>query len=146
MNAALLACVASSFFMAGLAWFVQVVHYPIFPLVDRARFPEFHDLHSRATSFVVVIPMTVELLSSIVLAIDPPEGTGALALAGAILAVAIWALTGAVLAPMHGRIGREGPTEANLRRLVLLSWPRTALWSLHAIVVLAILERVVASS
>jgi hypothetical protein len=145
MNAALLACVASTLFMAGLAWFVQVVHYPLFPLVDRARFPEFHDLHSRTTSLVVLIPMTVELLSSIVLAIDPPEGTGPLALAGAILAVAIWGLTGAVLAPLHGRIGREGPSEANLSRLVRLSWPRTTLWSLHAIVALAILERVVGS-
>lgn len=143
MNAVLLASVASTLFMVGLAWFVQVVHYPLFPMVGEAGFPAFHDAHSRSTALVVIFPMTVELLSSIALAVDPPEGTGLLALAGAILAIAIWVLTAAVLAPMHGRIGREGPTTPNLGRLVRLSWPRTILWTLHGVVVVAMLGKVV---
>lgn len=143
MTVVLLACVVATLFMVGLAWFVQVVHYPLFPLVGDADFPAFHEVHSRRTSFVVILPMTVELVTSIALAFDPPAGEGALALAGAILAVAIWVLTGAVLAPMHGRIGREGPTGANLGRLVRLSWPRTILWTLHGVVVVALLGSVV---
>ncbi len=146
MNAVLLASAASTLFMVGLAWFVQIVHYPLFPVVDEAAFPAFHDLHSRRTFPVVIVPMSVELVSSIALAIEPPEGVGPLALAGAVLAVGIWVLTGAVLAPMHGRIGREGPTDGNLARLIRLSWPRTVLWSLHGAVVVAMLGVVVGGS
>lgn len=143
MTAVLLASAASTLFMVGLAWFVQVVHYPLFPMVEEARFPAFHDAHSRNTALVVIAPMTVELLSSIALAVEPPEGTGFLALAGAVLAIAVWVLTAAFLAPMHGRIGREGPTAPNLGRLVRLSWPRTVLWTLHGVVVVAMLGAVV---
>lgn len=143
MNAVLLASATSTLFMVGLAWFVQIVHYPLFPVVEEAGFPAFHDLHSRRTSLVVIVPMSVELVSSIALAIEPPEGVGPLALAGAVLAACIWVLTGAVLAPMHGRIGREGPTVRNLARLIRLSWPRTILWTLHGAVVVAMLGAVV---
>lgn len=139
MTAVLLASAASTLFMVGLAWFVQVVHYPLFPLVGETGFPAFHDLHSRRTSFVVIVPMTIELVSSVALAIEPPDGVGLLAIAGAVLATSIWALTGVVLAPMHGRIGSEGPTARNLARLVRLSWPRTVLWTLHGAVVVAML-------
>ena len=60
-------------------------------------------------------------------------------IAGALLALAIWASTLALLAPHHGRIGREGPSVGNLTRLVELSWPRTLLWSAHGVVVVAML-------
>lgn len=142
MNGVLLACAASTLFMVGLAWFVQVVHYPLFPLVGEERFATFHEAHSSRTSLVVGLPMLVELVSSLALVTDPPGGEAWLAILGAILAVAIWVLTGAVLAPQHGLIGREGPTARNLQRLVRWSWPRTVLWTGHGIVVVAMLSLV----
>lgn len=143
MTAVLLACAASTLFMAGVAWFVQVVHYPLFSLVGDDRFEEFHDLHSRRTTIVVGPPMLAELVTSLVLLADPPGDSLWLAAVGAGLAVATWAITGLLLAPWHGRIGREGPTTGNLSRLVQLSWPRTFLWTGHAAVVLAMLGLVV---
>lgn len=142
MSAVLLACAASTLFMVGLAWFVQVVHYPLFPLVGDERFGDFHEAHSSRTSLVVALPMLVELVSSLALVMNPPGDEAWLAILGAVLAVAIWVLTGAVLAPLHGRIGREGPTARNLDRLVRLSWPRTVLWTGHGIVVVAMLSLV----
>ena len=142
MTAVLLACVASTLFMVGLAWFVQVVHYPLFPMVGDERFAAFHEAHSSRTSLVVALPMLVELVSSLALVTNPPGDEAWLAILGAVLAVAIWVLTGAVLAPLHGRIGREGPTARNLDRLVRLSWPRTVLWTGHGIVVVAMLSLV----
>ena len=142
MNAVLLACAASTLFMVGLAWFVQVVHYPLFPLVGDDGFDAFHEAHSSRTSLVVALPMVVELVTSLVLVADPPGDETWLAILGAVIAVSIWVLTGTVLAPLHGRIGREGPTARNLSRLVRSSWPRTALWTGHGIVVVAMLALV----
>lgn len=139
MSAVLLVCAASTLFMVGVAWFVQVVHYPLFEMVGGEGFAAFHDAHSRRTGYVVALPMLLELLSSLVLVTDPPAGATWLAIAGALLAIAIWASTLALLAPHHGRIGREGPSIGNLARLVRLSWPRTLLWSAHGVVVVAML-------
>ena len=58
-DALLLACLASTLFMTGLIWFVQVVHYPLFDRVGAARFVPYHAAHSRRTSWVVAAPMAI---------------------------------------------------------------------------------------
>jgi hypothetical protein len=145
MTAVLLANAVSTFFMLGLTWFVQVVHYPLFPLVGREQFPRYHDLHSSLTTWVVLPPMAVELLSSVLLAVEPPSGESGLALAGAVLAVLIWTLTALAAAPAHGRIGRNGLDDDSLRSLLAISWVRTLLWSAHAAVVVLLLAAVIDS-
>lgn len=139
MTAVLLACAAATLFMTGLTWFVQVVHYPLFPAVGEERFPEFHRIHSNRTTWVVLPPMLVELVTSWVLVVDPPADATALAVAGAALATGTWLLTALGAAPAHGEIGRQGLSPALTRRLMAFSWARTACWSAHAAVVIALL-------
>lgn len=138
MNAVLIACTAATLFMVGVAWFVQVVHYPLFAEVGGERFPAYHEAHSKRTTWVVAPVMSVELVTSLVLAFDPPSGSSGLAIAGAVLALGTWVLTGLFLAPAHGRIGRVGWSDREGVALVRASWPRTALWTAHGAVVLAI--------
>jgi hypothetical protein len=140
MTAVLLANAAATFFMLGLTWFVQVVHYPLFPLVGGERFAGYHDRHSTLTTGVVLPPMTVELVTSVLIALDPPADRSGLALAGALLAVLIWALTALAAAPAHGRIGAQGLNPVTLRGLLVISWVRTAAWTAHGAVVVAILS------
>jgi hypothetical protein len=135
MTAVLLANAVSTFFMLGLTWFVQVVHYPLFPLVGRDQFPGYHERHSKLTAWVVLPPMTVELGSSVLLAVEPPSGESGLAIAGAVLAASVWLLTALAAAPAHGRIGRTGLDDASLRSLLAISWVRTVVWTGHAVVV-----------
>jgi hypothetical protein len=139
MTTVLLANALSTFFMLGLAWFVQIVHYPLFPMVGREQFPAYHGDHSTRTTWVVLPPMVVELVSSVLLAIDPPAGESGLALAGAGLAIAVWGLTALAAAPAHGRIGRNGLDDRSLGSLIRISWLRTAIWTAHAVVVLLLL-------
>ncbi len=143
MTATLLACVAATLFMTGLTWFVQVVHYPLFPAVGPDRFPEFHRIHSNRTTWVVLPPMLVELLTSWVLLFDPPADATALVAAGAVLATVTWLLTAFGAAPVHGEIGRRGLSPVLTRRLSAFSWARTFCWSAHAAVVLALLATVI---
>lgn len=144
MTALLLANAAATLFMVGLTWFVQVVHYPLFPFVGEERFAEYHRLHSSRTTWVVLPPMLIELVTSFLLLIDPPADETALVAAGAALALATWALT-AIAASAHGRIGRQGLNPGLLRGLLAASWIRTVVWTLHGAVVLALLAAVIAN-
>lgn len=143
MTAVLLANAVSTFFMLGLTWFVQVVHYPLFPRVGREQFAGYHERHSALTTWVVLPPMAVELTSSILLAVNPPSAESGLALAGAALAGSIWVLTALAAAPAHGRIGRDGLDAASLRSLLAISWVRTLAWTAHAVVVVLLLVAVI---
>ena len=138
MEALLLANAASTFFMVGLAWFVDVVHYPLFAAVGGDRFGGYHEQHSRRTTWVVLPVMSVELVTSVALAFEPPGGETALALGGAALAIATWVLTGAAAVPAHRALGR-GFTDDALRRLRRADLVRALTWTAHGVVVVALL-------
>jgi hypothetical protein len=58
--------------MAGLIWFVQVVHYPLFFAVGTREFPRYEVLHSRRTGHVVAPLMLGELTTASWLFFWPP--------------------------------------------------------------------------
>lgn len=119
--------------MAGLSWFISVVHYPLFAEVSEAAFPGYHAAHTARTTWVVVAPMVVELGGSAALVVHRPEGVSATAaLAGFALAAATWLVTFAFSVPDHDRLSR-GWDPAVGRRLVRGHHVRTALWSAHAV-------------
>lgn len=138
MEALLLANAASTLFMVGLAWFVDVVHYPLFAEVGPDRFARYHEQHKRRTLWVVLPAMAVELATSIALCFDPPGGETGLAVAGAALAIATWALTAVAAVPAHGAFGR-GFTDEALRRLRRADLVRALAWTAHGLVVVALL-------
>ncbi len=132
--------------MLGVAWFVEVVHYPLFAQVGRAEFRSYHAEHSSRTSLVVVVPMIVELTSSIWIAFDPPTGSGgdpltALAITGAILALGTWLVTFGGAVPAHQAL-EPGFDSAIHRRLMRSNLVRTILWTAHGGVVVALLANV----
>lgn len=142
MEAMLLANAVSTVFMVGVAWFVDVVHYPLFAAVGRSSFPAYHVLHSRRTTWVVLPAMSVELVTSVALALDPPGGMAALAVAGALLAIATWILTAFAAVPAHRALG-AGFTTGRLDRLRRADRTRAITWTAHGAVVVALLASVI---
>jgi hypothetical protein len=131
----LLANAAATLFMTGVSWFVQVVHYPLFAAVGRERFGDYHEAHSRLTTFVVLPPMAVELATSFALVFERPDGVGvAAAVVGALLALVTWLSTALLQVPQHRRLSPD-----SVRALVTGSWLRTVAWTAHSAVVLAML-------
>ncbi len=137
----LLACLGSTLFMTGVIWFVQVVHYPLFDRVEAASFRRYHAEHSRATGTVVLVPMVVELASAAWLGFRRPAGSPAwLGWLGLALAVATWAATFLLSVPAHrGLAGGFDP--AIHRSLIRTNWLRSAAWTGHSAVVLAMVGR-----
>lgn len=119
--------------MAGLSWFISVVHYPLFALVGEDGWLAYHQAHTFRTTFVVLPPMVVELVGSGLVVLDRPDGVGSTAaFAGLALAAATWGVTFGLSVPDHDRLSR-GWDPAVGRRLVVGHHVRTALWSAHVV-------------
>ena len=122
--------------MTGVIWFVQLVHYPLFAAVGDPGWTAYHAEHSRRTTWVVILPMTVDLLSSLALIAVPPPGVSATLLtAGAVAALVTWLATGGLAVPAHRRLA-GGWHAGTGRRLTRTNWIRTVAWSAHAVLVL----------
>lgn len=131
--------------MVGLIWFVQVVHYPLFPAVGRDQFVEYEDHHRNRTAYVVGPFMAVEGVTALWIAAFPPDGVSRIAaFAGLVLLAVIHGSTVFLQVPAHMTLA-EGFDEGVARRLVRTNWIRTAGWSargvLAAVMVVSALSR-----
>jgi hypothetical protein len=119
--------------MCGLIWFVQVVHYPLFGLLDGEPSKAFARAHQDRTARVVIPFLLAEGAAAFFLAVWPPVGVPRpVAVIGAVIVAAIWLSTAAVQMPLHRRLAREGHGAAAVAALVRSNWLRTVLWSLRA--------------
>lgn len=124
----------ASVWMTAIIWYVQLVHYPSFTSIASETFCEFHAQHSRRTTFLVLIPMLVELTSAASLAWKTPEISFFL-LAG--LTLVTWLLTFLVSVPLHNRLAR-GKDRDTTTKLIRSNWLRTLAWSLKLLLILAL--------
>lgn len=130
----LVAQAVASGMMAGIIWFVQVVHYPLFAAVNGPRAADYARENQARTSLVVLPPMLVEAAAAGWLAAFPPAGIGrGPALVGLVLVGLVWLSTLAVQLPLHARLAREGHTAGVVAALVRSNWPRTLIWTARAI-------------
>jgi len=121
----------SSFFMAGLIWFVQVVHYPSFLNFGPSNFQYFHKKHITRTGLVVIPPMLIELASSAILTFyytDLPLINSL----GFGLVLAVWLSTFLLQAPSHGKLQKNFDRTVIIK-LIRTNWIRTILWSIKAL-------------
>lgn len=115
--------------MTGLIWFVQVVHYPLFNSVGVDRFAAYEARHSNLTTYVVIVPMFIELITSIALLWQRPEFIAVWQLwLGLLLVVVIWFSTAFLQVPQHNILG-QGFNETAYSLLVSSNWLRTLAWT-----------------
>jgi hypothetical protein len=132
---------ASTLFMLGLIWFVQIVHYPLYSRVGRAEFAEYEQTHTAMTGLVVIPPMLIEAGTLALLWIARPGGVSAVVLTmGTIPLVVIWVSTFLLQVPCH-EILSHGFDESAYQRLVSSNWIRTWGWSFRAVWVLLLASR-----
>jgi hypothetical protein len=113
--------------MAGLIWFVQIVHYPLFAQIPDEVATAYAVRHQSRTTLIVAPTMLVELIASIGL-VTMLETRGVLPVAAVGLLALAWVSTFAVQVPLHAKLLRE-PSAAVVRRLVVSNWVRTVAWS-----------------
>lgn len=138
----LLAHAAATLFMVGLIWFVQVVHYPLFAQVGSEAFAAYATSHAQRTTYVVVGPMLVELITALLLVWrGPPAGTPAvLAWVGLGLVGVVWLSTLWLQVPRHSALASGFQLEP-WRALVTSNWLRTVAWTARGGLILYMLAR-----
>ena len=126
-------------FMAGVIWYVQLVHYPLMAGWPQAAFPQWEAAHREQTGLVVVPAMLLEGLTVGLLLLRRPAGVPALlSWLGAVALLVIWGSTFAVQVPLHERLS-AGWDVATHAQLVQSNWLRTSLWSARLAVAAAML-------
>ena len=127
--------------LAGIIWTVQVVHYPLMTLVGEERFVAYEAAHSPRMAAVVMLPWTLQGMTTLGLLLARPPGVPtALVVTAAVLAATPVVVTVGASVPAHVRLG-TGFDSATHRRLVRTNWIRTAAWTAHVPVAVAILLR-----
>ena len=126
---------ASTLYMVGLIWFVQIVHYPMLRKVGISEFQAYEQLNVKRTTWAVS-PMLFEFLSAFLLIWMRPSQIPAWACAGGfMLLLIVWLSTALIQVPCHQQLEQGFDIRAH-RRLVRSNWIRTICWSLRGLLVL----------
>ncbi len=143
----LIAQIMASTTMAAIAWFVQIVHYPLFALLQssgskagevagmsRSAVRVYHDENVRRTRPIVLVPMVVEAATATWLALFPPAAVGrGAAIAGLSLVAIVVVSTALVQVPLHESLRSGDAPAETVKRLVRSTRIRTAAWTARAI-------------
>jgi hypothetical protein len=128
-----------TWFMVGLIWFVQIVHYPLMAGVGADGFVVYSREHQRRTTWVVAAPMLLEGLTAGLLSAAHPTWLDSPAwLLGLALLALIWFSTALWQVPIHGQL-EKGYNADLVRRLVRSNWLRTIAWSVRGALVAQLL-------
>lgn len=129
----------STFYMLGLIWFVQIVHYPLFALVGRGGFTRYQQAHQLRTTFAVGPMMLTEAATTVAIVYWPPPGMGpAFTWTGVGLLLVVWLSTAVLQVPRHHVLAsRFAPRQ--IRGLVISNWVRTITWTGRGVLLLVYL-------
>ena len=131
----LLIQLASCWFMTGLIWFVQIVHYPLFSKVGQDQFIVYEKFHNTLTTWVVGPVMLAEAITALILA---TRQGGILLWTCLTLLGVIWLTTAFLQVPQHSILEAGFNPEAH-KKLVSTNWIRTILWSARALLLTTLL-------
>ena len=124
---------AATWFLVGLIWTIQLVHYPLFARVGADGFTVYEREHARRITWIVAPAMALEAVTAVLLLLAPVPvsgmAEGRLVLLGAVgLLAVVWVSTALIQVPCHGRLSRGFDPDAH-RRLVQSNWVRTVAWT-----------------
>ncbi|MCC9602953.1 hypothetical protein LOC67_20580 [Stieleria sp. JC731] len=131
----------ATWYMVGLIWMVQLVHYKLFNQVGSDQFIQYEQAHCRGMSPIVIPPMLVELVTACLLVYFTPTGIPRWVLAVGLAAVfGIWLSTFLIQVPCHERLSSQY-SEGDYNRLVSSNWIRTVLWTFRGLLMGYIVSR-----
>ena len=121
----------ATWYMVGLIWMVQIVHYNMFDRVGLEQFQQYEADHNRLITPIVGVPMLFELATAVLLLFAAPDSFPRwVAIVGLVLIGLIWISTVMLQIPCHTQL-LSGFDEATYRRLVNSNWIRTGLWTVR---------------
>lgn len=130
----LLAQVISTWFLVGLIWTIQIVHYPLFAAVGVDRFVAYEASHTRLITLVVGPVMLVEAATAgLFVAMRPASIPAWIPWTGLGLVILIWISTAILQVPDHAKLA-NGFDAAAHAHLVGTNWLRTIAWTARGVI------------
>jgi len=120
-----------TWFMVGLIWIIQIVHYPLMAEVGRENFPRYSLLHNKKISWVVAPFMLLEGVTGGLLLMEGLRSPAFVV--SLLLLLCIWGSTAFIQVPLHTLLGKGLSLEVH-RRLVRSNWIRTVAWTLRGVI------------
>lgn len=123
----------STWYLVGLIWMVQIVHYKMFDRVGMNEFAQYERDHSRLITPIVATPMLIELATACALLAIAPKGfPNSAAWIGLAMIAGIWLTTVLLSVPCHTKL-LNGFDPDVYRKLVNTNWIRTFLWTARGV-------------
>jgi hypothetical protein len=97
-------------FMVGLIWMIQVVHYPLFALIDTKNYQQYQQVHMQKITWIVAPVMIAELICGFILI--NLSHTHLVWIAFFLLGV-IWLNTLFLQVPAHGKLSKSWNSNAH---------------------------------
>ena len=139
----LIANIVSTWYMVGLIWMVQIVHYPLFAKVGSDQFTGYQISHQSLTTLVVGPPMLIEIVTAVLLIWIRPAAIPAWSIFAALgLLAIVWAATALLQVPCHEKL-TDGFDATIHGRLVSSNWIRTVAWTARGVLVAWMLTLVI---
>lgn len=139
-SAVLLVNLCATWFLVGLIWIIQAIHYPGFSLVGEANWNAYHLKHMTATTMLIGPSMFIEALSAaalIFVAKAYPLRARWCVWIAAVLVLVNWVTTAAVAVPLHNKLGKAFDVEV-IHQLVSINWIRTISWSIRGLLIASV--------
>ncbi len=127
---------AATWFMTGLIWCIQVVHYPLFARVGAAGYRDYQMAHQGLITLIVGPAMLAEAAATALLLLTRRD---AVTISGAALLAVIWLSTAFLQVPAHNLLAAGFDADAHAR-LVNTNWIRTLAWSARGLLALYLLR------
>lgn len=134
----------SSLYLTGIIWYVQIAHYPLFPITGKELFGLYETSLITRTAVATAPIMVLELVGGIwLLFVEVPEISFTLRIVGFVLIALLWLITGFVQLPLHANL-TMGFNERLFQLVITTNWIRVILWSTRTAVVVMMLTRLLA--
>ena len=123
----------STWYLVGLIWMVQIVHYNLFDRVGEAEFIQYETDHNRLITPIVGPPMLIELVTAVALLVSAPTGFPHWAAWMGVITIGIlWMTTFFVSVPCHNTLLNGFDPDA-YHTLVRTNWVRTLVWTVRGV-------------
>ena len=122
---------AASWFMAGMIWTIHVVHYPLFAYVGADSYQSFQARHVDLIGRLLLVPWGIEGLAALGLVFLLTGKEKKLAVMGALLMLAIIALSAFASAPAHEQLADGFDFDIH-QDLMAANFVRALLWTARA--------------
>ena len=128
-NLILISNFVSTWFMVGLIWIIQVVHYPLFKLVGNETYEAYQASHQSLITLIVGPVMLIELITGfLLLQKSLPNIRKWSVVLAFVLLIVVWLSTALIQVPCHEQLTRGFNADVHAW-LVNSNWIRTVAWT-----------------